>query len=89
MKIEFSPLVDKKLRQLKQKDSHLAKIVEKQLALFAENPKHPSLRVHKLAGDLENLRSISVNRSVRMSYVLEGDVAYFIKIGTHDEVYKK
>lgn len=47
MQVEFSQDVDKELRKIKRKDSKLSKQIEKQLALFIENPKHPSLRVHK------------------------------------------
>lgn len=88
MQIELSPELDNDLRKLKRKDSRLSKQIEKQLALFIENPKHPSLRVHKLTGELKNLWSISINKSIRMVYIFDADQAYFVKIGTHDQVYK-
>lgn len=47
MQIEISPEVDKELKKIKRKDSKLSKQIEKQLALFIENPKHPSLRIHQ------------------------------------------
>ncbi len=89
MYIEFSDEVDKELRKLKNKNSKLAKQIEKKLALFLDNPKHPSLRIHKLTGELKELWSVSINKSVRMVYLIVKDTAYFIDIGTHDEVYKK
>lgn len=89
MHVKFSSEVDNELKKITKKDSQLAKRVEKQLALFVQNPKHPSLRLHKLVGELENLWSISITRSVRMVYVQGEDEAYFVDIGTHDEVYKK
>ena len=90
MRITFSNDVKKCLAKVKQKDSKLAERIEKQLALFAENPKHPSLRTHKLSGNLQNMWSISITMNVRMVYLLlDNDSVIFIKAGTHDEVYGK
>lgn len=84
--------VDKDLRvrleKLKSKDKILAQRIEKQLELFAQNHLHPSLRTHKLAGKLENFWSISIDKRIRMVFTLDERGAYFIDIGTHDQVYK-
>jgi len=38
---------------------------------------------------MKNRWSVSVSKSLRMVYILlEGDTAYFIIIGTHDQVYR-
>lgn len=89
MNIRFDERLKKELGEIKQKNPKLFKRINKQLNLFKLNPKHNSLRVHKLAGDLENMRSISINKSLRMSYLQDGDEAYFFDVGTHDEVYGK
>ncbi|CAN5203828.1 hypothetical protein BH09PAT2_BH09PAT2_05450 [soil metagenome] len=90
MKILFSLLVVKKLKKIKQEDKKLLKKIEKQLILFKNNPIHPSLRIHKLTGKQEKAWSISVNMSIRMVYrLIDEGTAYFIDIGTHDEVYRK
>lgn len=90
MKVEFSPLVQQKLLQLNKKDKRLVAKIEKQIKLFESNPKHPSLRTHKLTGNLANRWSISISKGLRMVYlVLKEDTAYFVDLGTHDEVYKK
>lgn len=89
MTIRFSDKVIKKLEKIERKDKKLTLRIEKQIALFAKNPKHPSLRLHKLTGELQNLRSISITKSVRMVYLQKQDEAHFTDIGTHDEVYKK
>lgn len=87
---KFSPLVQNELKKIYQKEKKLANRIEKQIVLFEENPKHPSLRIHKLSGSMNNAWSISVTMSIRMVYLLiDKDTALFIKIGTHDEVYKK
>ena len=90
MKIRLSPDVLKYLQNIKRKDNKLLTQINKQLKLFKANPKHQSLRLHKLSGKLQNRWSISINRSIRMVYILlSEDEAYFILIGTHDEVYRK
>ncbi len=90
MKAKFSPLVQQKILQLNKKDKKLVVKIEKQIKLFESNPKHPSLRTHKLTGNLTNRWSISINKGLRMVYlILKEDTAYFIDLGTHDEVYRK
>jgi addiction module RelE/StbE family toxin len=90
MKAKFSPLVQRDIIKIQKKNKNLANRIEKQIALFEENPKHPSLRTHKLTGSLGNLRSISISMSIRMVYtLLDEDNALFVKIGTHDEVYRR
>ncbi len=90
MKAKFSPLVQQKIWQLNKKDKKLVVKIEKQIKLFESNPKHPSLRTHKLTGNLTNRWSISINKGLRMVYlILKEDTAYFIDLGTHDEVYRK
>ena len=90
MNAKFSPSVQKELEKIQQKDRKLANRIEKQIALFEENPKHPSLHTHKLSGTMGNMWSISITMSIRMVYVfLDQSSVIFVKIGTHDEVYGK
>lgn len=90
MKVKFSPLVQQKILQLNKKDKKLVVKIEKQIKLFESNPKHPSLRTHKLTGNLTNRWSISISKGLRMVYlILKEDTAYFVDLGNHDEVYRK
>lgn len=90
MKAKFSPLIQRDLLKIYQKDKKLALRIEKQIQLFEENPSHPSLRTHKLSGKIQDLWSISITMNIRMIYILlDKDAALFIKIGTHDQVYRK
>lgn len=90
MKSKLSPLVQQKILKLNKKDKRLVIKIRKQIELFELNPRHPSLRIHKLTGNLSNMWSISINRDVRMVYIiLEENIAYFVDIGTHDQVYRK
>lgn len=86
--IDFKPDIYKKLQFIKKKDKKLYKKIVKQLDLFEQDPKHKSLRLHKLTGEVENTWSISIDMSLRMVYIEKEDSYYFIKIGTHDQVYR-
>jgi len=88
MHIKLSPEVVSDLKKIKQKNVKLSDRIQKQLYLFSINPKHPSLRTHKLNAKMSDLWSILITMNIRMVYkILNEKEAYFIKIGTHDEVY--
>jgi len=89
MHIVLSPLVEEKLKRIKKRDKKLFSKINKQLLLFANNPKHPSLRIHKLTGKNEPVWSISITMSIRMLYKIIGEDYYLMDIGTHEEVYKR
>jgi len=89
VKLQFSPYFEKRLKEISKRDKSLLEKINKQFNLFVNNPRHPSLRMHKLEGGLDNFWSISVNRSIRMIYREIEDTAYFTDIGKHEEVYKK
>ncbi len=90
MKLEFdSDFVDD-LKKIRRSDPKLLKRVWEKLSFFEKNPKHLSLRLHKLSGSMTDVWSVSVNRKIRMIfYYKSDDVAYFVDIGSHDEVYRK
>ncbi len=55
--------------------------------LFVKNPFHPSLSNHPLKGKKIGLRAFSITREIRVVYCVKRGVAYFLDIGTHDQVY--
>jgi mRNA interferase YafQ len=58
------------------------------LKLFISNPHHPTLKTHKLSGELRDLWSFSVDYDLRVVfYFSTPSKVIFIDIGTHDEVY--
>jgi addiction module RelE/StbE family toxin len=87
--IRFSNQIYEKIHFLKKKDKRLFYLIEKKLELLIINENHPSLRKHKLSGKMNNLWSISINKSIRMVYIDMENEYYFVDIGTHDQVYKK
>ena len=78
-----------RLRKIKQKQPQLFKKIQKQLKLFKMNINHPSLRTHKLKGNLSNTWSISIEDNIRLIYVIKNNEAIFLKIGGYDEIYRK
>ncbi len=89
MNFYISKKLDKEFKKVKYQNNQLAQKIEKQLGLFQQNHLHPSLKVHKLSGNLDDVWSISVDTHIRMTYILDNGSAIFIDIGTHDQVYKK
>ena len=78
----------KKLSKIKKRQPVLLEQIRKQLLLFKLNENYPSLRNHKLKGDMGEMWSISVGINFRMIYFIENNEAYFFECGTHDEVYR-
>lgn len=62
---------------------------EKTLKLLELNPFHPSLKLHKLSGKLNELHSVSINISYRITleFIISERTIIPVKIGTHDEAY--
>ena len=62
---------------------------QKTLELLELNPFHPGLRLHKLKGSLDDLHSVSINLSYRitMEFLIEGKTIIPVNVGPHDEVY--
>jgi len=61
----------------------------KTLQLLETNPFHPSLRLHALHGKLQNLHSISINLSYRITleFQISETEIILINIGDHEAVY--
>lgn len=87
--IKLSPDVYKRLQELKRKDIKLFNKIHRQLKLYKQNPRHKSLRLHRIAREVENTWSISVDKGFRMLYTETKEGIYFFRIGTHDEVYRR
>ncbi|NLG06357.1 MAG: type II toxin-antitoxin system mRNA interferase toxin, RelE/StbE family [Candidatus Pacebacteria bacterium] len=87
IEISFSQNFYRKLKNIKRRNPELFKKINSQLLLFAENPRHPSLRHHKLKGKLQNSWSISVTKSFRLIYMVDEEY-YFFDLGFHSEIYK-
>ena len=71
------------------KHTELRSQYQKTLELLELNPRHPSLRLHRLKGSLSELHAVSINVSYRITleFLVEGAKIIPVNIGTHDDVY--
>ncbi len=89
-KLIFTESYEKRATKFLKKHPELKDKYIKTLSLLQVNPKHPSLRIHKLTDKLSELHSISITLSYRITihFLIKKDSIIPIDIGTHDEVYK-
>jgi mRNA-degrading endonuclease RelE of RelBE toxin-antitoxin system len=69
----------------------IQKKFKKQLRFLAENPRHPSLQIHRIRGT-RNYWEFYIDRSYRCIFRQEDDVYYLLAAGPHkvvDEFAKK
>ncbi len=52
------------------------------LRLLVQNPRHPSLRVHKIRG-VEGLWEFSITMNYRVIFEIEGDCYVLLGVGPH------
>ena len=71
----------------------LAKHILETIASLAADPFAPSLRIHRLSGELDGLWACAVEYDCRIVFAFEPDpeadedLIALIDVGTHDEVY--
>ena len=68
-------------------DERRAALLRAALRRFAADPRDPLLRTHKLKGDLADYWAFSVDDDLRVLFRWDGDVAFLVNLGSHDEVY--
>jgi len=61
----------------------------KAMTILEANPFHPSLRLHKLKGNLNEYFSVSINMEYRVviDFLVVDNEIIPIDIGSHDDVY--
>jgi addiction module RelE/StbE family toxin len=88
MKVQFHPEF---IENLKSVDVRVRKCFRKQIERFQKNHLDPHLDNHKVHGDYEGYHSIDVTNDYRAIYEElnenEDTLAYFFKLGTHNELY--
>jgi len=79
----------KKIKKFLKKHPNLFKKYEKTISILEQNPFHPSLRLHKLQGDLKEFYSVSIDLEYRIiiDFIIIDEQIFLIDIGSHDEVY--
>lgn len=86
MEIEFSADFRKRYKKMREK---IQKAFHHRLGIFIQNPSEPIIRDHPLTGKLEGYRAFSITGDIRAVYYIQDDTAYFVDIGTHNQVYGK
>ncbi|OGD89445.1 hypothetical protein A3J17_03030 [Candidatus Curtissbacteria bacterium RIFCSPLOWO2_02_FULL_40_11] len=90
MNVSLSPDFLKKLKKL---DVRIRNSFKERILVFSKNPEEPILDNHPLKREWKGYRSIDITADWRAIYkeTQIGDeiVAYFVALGTHDELYKK
>ena len=83
----------RKLKRLVRQNPQLRPPIEQTLQQLSENSFHPSLRTHKLKGDLSGIWSCPIDYSYRILFKFtreqdrEEDDILLLTLGSHDEVY--
>lgn len=89
MKVEFTKNF---IKHYKKRFSHLPKFqksFEQRTRSFAKDTLDPVLKDHQLMGTKKNYRAFSITGDARVIYYIKEETAYFIDIGTHNQVYRK
>ena len=66
-------------------------LIIKKLELLLANPRHPSLRVKKIKGEVEGYRDAfeaSITMNYRFLFRIEDDKYVLLTCGTHDKLFK-
>lgn len=88
MKIQYAPGF---IRKLKRADVKIRKSFVQKILIFSKNSSDPQLKNHKLREPYQGLRSINITADYRAIYeestIGEDQIAYFVLLGTHEELY--
>jgi len=85
MHLQFTKGFEVSYKKVTKSDKKLKSLVNKQLQLLLSNPKHPSLRVHKITSS--GFWSVSINKSLRALVIFEKGTITVFNIGKHEDVY--
>lgn len=85
VKVTLTPQFKKSFKKLPKEIQKSAKEKDR---VFRTNPFHPSLKTHRLKGELKDLHAYSINQQYRvlLEFVKENEI-YYYDIGTH-EIYR-
>lgn len=76
------------LKKFKKVSPNIKKKFGERLELFLINPTNPSLNNHMVEKAFPDCRSINITGDCRAIFKVAGNIAIFITIGTHPQLYK-
>lgn len=85
----FTEQYNRKAARFLKRHPELRQQYLKTLQLLEANPFHPSLRLHPLHGKWQDLHSVSINLSYRITLelLIKDEQIIPINVGDHDAVY--
>jgi len=89
-KLIYTDSYIRRTKRFFKKHPELISQYEKTLKILEINPQHPALRLHRLKGKLNNLHSVSINISYRITlefYFIEQEII-LVNVGPHHEIYQ-
>ena len=88
-KIIVTDAYKKRVKKFLKKHPDMLKRYAKAIAILEVDPFHPSLRLHKLKGNLHEYYSVSINMEYRVviDFLVVNNEIIPIDIGSHDDVY--
>ena len=89
MKVEFTHEFIKIYKKRFSHRPNIRKRFEERLRLFSDNSANPILKDHALGVKMLGKRAFSVTGDIRVVYYTHDETAYFVDIGTHNQVYGK
>ena len=80
----------KRLKKFFKRHPDMIKRYGKAIIILETDPFHPSLRLHKLKGNLQAYFSVSINMEYRVviDFIVKNNEIIPIDIGSHEDVYK-
>lgn len=93
MNLVWSPAFSRSVKKMLRQSPQMTKAIAKTLGQLSADAYHPTLKTHKLKGDLEGIWSCSIDYSNRIlfKFVLNSETndeeIFLIVLGNHDDVY--
>ncbi len=90
IKILTTKTYEKQFAKFKKQHPELKNQYVKTIELLEQNPYHPSLRLHKLQGNLQEFYSVSLNMKFRilLDFIIQDEKIILLNIGSHDNLYR-
>ncbi len=88
-KVIVTDAYKKRVKKFLKKHPDMFNRYAKAMAILEVDPFHPSLRLHKLKGNLNEYHSVSINMEYRVviDFLVVDEEIIPIDIGSHDDVY--
>lgn len=88
--ILYTVKYERRLRCFLKKHPEVFSQYEKTIEMLRANPHHPSLRLHKLQGQLKEVHPVSINMKYRITieFIIQDKLIIPVNIGSHGEAYQ-